>query len=230
MSLTELAAKSELPVSTAHRLVRELCDWGALERSSEGRYQIGPRLWQIGSLAPQYRNLRAVAVPYMEDLYEVTHENVALAVRDGSRALYLDHLSGRRSVGSARAVGQLAPLHATGVGKVILAFSEPDLLDSLLEGRLQRCTPYTIFTPDLLVESVKQTRQSQLGFSIQEMALGRCSVAAPIFAADERLVGSLAVVTRSSTDVKRLAPAVLAAAAKVTRTLPDRLSLADQPV
>jgi DNA-binding IclR family transcriptional regulator len=122
----------------------------------------------------------------------------------------------------------MAPLHATGVGKVILAFSEPDLLASLVQGRLQRCTPYTISTPELLIQSVNQTRESQLGFSIQEMAIGRCSVAAPIFGGDDRLIGSLAVVARSSTDVNRLAPAVLAAAAKVTRNLPDRLSPADQ--
>jgi DNA-binding IclR family transcriptional regulator len=222
LSLTELATKSKLPMSTAHRLIGELCDWGAVERNADGRYQIGPRLWQIGSLAPRYRTLRATAMPFMEDLYEVTHENVALAVRDGKRALYLDHISGRHSVGPVRPVGHLSPLHATGVGKVILAFSEPELLNSVLKHRLHRCTKYTIATPEKLIEAVNRTRQTQLGYSLEEMALGRSSVAAPIFGIGDVLVGALAIVVRSSADLSRLAPAVSAAANEVSRQLTAR--------
>jgi DNA-binding IclR family transcriptional regulator len=158
----------------------------------------------------------------MEDLYEVTHENVALAVRDGKRALYLDHISGRHSVGAVRPVGHLSPLHATGVGKVILAFSEPELLNSVLKHRLHRCTKYTIATPDKLIEAVNRTRQTQLGYSLEEMALGRSSVAAPVFGIGDVLVGALAIVARSSTDLTRLAPAVRAAAKDVSRQLTAR--------
>jgi DNA-binding IclR family transcriptional regulator len=228
LSLSELARRSDLPVSTAHRLLGELCDWGAVERSPEGRYQVGARLWQIGSLAPQYRNLRAVAVPYVEDLYEVAHENVALAVRDGKRALYLDHISGHGSVGTSQPVGRhVSPLHATAVGKIILAFSEPELLESILEDGLQRCTRYTIASPAQLIEAVEKTRGSRLAFSMEEMTLGRSSVAAPIFGPDGELVAALAIVARSSTDVRRLAPAVQAAALGVARTLTGRLPSVD---
>jgi DNA-binding IclR family transcriptional regulator len=219
MSLTELARASDLPVPTAHRLLGELCEWGAVERMPDGRYQIGLRLWQIGSLAPQLRNLRAIALPFMEDLYEVTHENVQLAVRDGKRVLYLDHISGRRSVGTLTKVAGRLPLHTTGVGKVILAFSEPELLESVLQDGLRRCTRYTITSPERLNEAVNHVRQTHLGFSVEEMTLGASSVAAPIFAANRALSASLAIVVRSSTDLSRLAPAVRAAALGVTRTL-----------
>jgi DNA-binding IclR family transcriptional regulator len=222
MSLTELATKSKLPVSTAHRLVGELCEWGALERSVDGRYQIGGRLWQIGALAPRYRTLRTTAVPYMEDLYEVTHENVALSVRDGKRALYLDNISGRRSTGPARPVGHRAPLHATAVGKVILAFSEPELLSSLLKHRLHRATRYTITAPGKLIEDVDRTRETQIGYSIQEMVLGRSAVAAPILGINGVLVAVLSIVSRPSTDLARLAPAVRAAATAVSQELTER--------
>src|SRR5438874_738161 len=76
LTLSEIARGSGLPVATAHRLVGELVEWGALERRSGGRYQVGLRLWEIGCLAPQQRDLRSVALPFMEDLYEATHENV----------------------------------------------------------------------------------------------------------------------------------------------------------
>jgi DNA-binding IclR family transcriptional regulator len=219
MSLTELARVSELPVPTAHRLLGELCAWGAVERFGDGRYQIGLRLWQIGSLAPEHRNLRAVGLPFLEDLYEVTHENVQLAVRDGKRALYLDHISGRRSVKIVTEVGGRLPLHATGVGKVILAFSEPELLQSVIGDGLERCTRYTITSPDRLTEAVKLVRATHIAFSMEEMTLGTTSVASPIFGPNRTIVASLAIVVRSSTDVRRLAPAVRAAALGVTRTL-----------
>lgn len=222
MSLTELATKSKLPVSTAHRLLGELCEWGALERNVNGRYQVGARLWQIGSLAPRYRTLRTTAVPYMEDLYEITHENVSLAVRDGRRALYLDNISGRRSSGPPRPAGHRAPLHTTAVGKVILAFSEPDLLSSILQHRLHRATRYTITSREKLSEEIKRTRESHVGYSIQEMVLGRCGVAAPILGINDVLVAVLTIVARPSTDLARLAPAVRAAGTEVSRQLTDR--------
>jgi DNA-binding IclR family transcriptional regulator len=230
MSLTELARTSNLPVPTAHRLLGELCGWGAVERIPDGRYQIGLRLWQLGSLAPQFRNLRAVALPFMEDLYEVTHENVQLAVRDDKRALYLDHILGRRSVGTVTKVGGRLPLHTTGVGKVILAFSEPELLESVLQDGLQRCTRYTITSPARLNEAVKHVRQTNLAYSMEEMTLGAASVAAPIFGPNRALLASLAIVVRSSTDLRRLAPAVGAAALGVTRTLTGMRPPVEYPV
>lgn len=222
LSLTELATKSKLPVSTAHRLLGELCEWGALERNVDGRYQVGGRLWQIGSLAPRYRTLRATALPYMQDLYEITHESVALAVRDNKRALYLDNISGRRSTSPQRPVGHRSPLHATAVGKVILAFSEPELLSALLKHRLHRCTRYTITTRAKLIEEVDRTRETQVGYSLEEMVLGRSSVAAPILGINGVLVAVLTIVARPSTDLSRLAPAVRAAATAVSRQLTER--------
>jgi DNA-binding IclR family transcriptional regulator len=219
MSLTELAQASDLPVSTAHRLLGELCEWGAVQRNVDGRYQIGPRLGQIGSLAPQSRNLRAIALPFMEDLHEVTHENVELAVRDGKHALNVNHILGRRSVGTMTEVAGLMPLHATGVGKIILAFSEPELLDAVVRDGLRRCTVHTITSPGRLIDAVNSVRRTHLAFCREEMSLGTSSVAAPIFDANGLLMASIAIVVGSSRDITRYAPAVRAAALGVTRAL-----------
>jgi DNA-binding IclR family transcriptional regulator len=219
MSLTELARASDLPLSTAHRLLSELCEWGAIERSSEGRYQVGPILGQIGALAPQGRNLRAIALPFMQDLHEATHENVQLAVRDGKHALNVNHILGRWPVGTMTEVAGRMPLHATGVGKIILAFSDPELLESVLRDGLPRQTKHTITSPGRLIEAINNVRQSHLAFAREEMSLGVSSVAAPIFDADRKLSASLAIVARSSRDTRRLAPVVRAAALGVTRTL-----------
>ncbi|MEU4672692.1 hypothetical protein AB0F91_33175 [Amycolatopsis sp. NPDC023774] len=67
---------------TADRLLAELVGWGALERT--GRYRIGLRLWQLGSQVPGGRELRDVALPFLQDPLQVTHE----IVHDEGRALY----------------------------------------------------------------------------------------------------------------------------------------------
>jgi DNA-binding IclR family transcriptional regulator len=226
MSLTQIAHEAELPVSTAHRLLNELVGWGAVERDREGRYHVGAKLAQIGSLAPRRPSLRELASPFMEDLHEVTHENVQLAVRDGRRALNINHILGRRSVGMMTQVAGHMPLHATAVGKVILAFSEPELLEALVGDGLQACTIHTITSPGRLIDAVRNVRRRHLAFAREEMSLGTSSVAAPIFDAEQRLAGAMAIVIGSTRDTTRFAPALRAATLGVTRALSQRAAVA----
>ncbi|BFO17310.1 hypothetical protein SHKM778_36980 [Streptomyces sp. KM77-8] len=125
LTLTDIGRRAGLSLSTAHRLVGELARWGALERDASGTYHVGLRLWELAALAPRGPALRQVALPYLEDLYEATHENVQLAVRDGREVVYTEWLSGRSAVGVHIRVGGRWPLHATGVGLALLAHSAP---------------------------------------------------------------------------------------------------------
>ena len=118
LTLSQIARRTGLPLSTAHRIVAELADWGALERDDEGRWHIGLRLWEVGSLCPRGQILREVALPYLQDLYEATHENIQLAVREGTELTFVERIAGHRSVELKTMVGTRFPLPATGVGMV----------------------------------------------------------------------------------------------------------------
>lgn len=222
LPLSELARLSGLPVATTHRLAAELVEWGALERLPDGRFQVGLRLWQVGALAPAQRDLRAVAVPFMENLYEATHENVQLAVRDGAEVLYLDKISGAASVDTITEVGGRAPLHATAAGKIILAFSEPELFAAVTANGLSRSTPYTITLPGVLARTLRKVQQTGVAYVLEERTFGASAVAAPVFGPDGTLVASLSVVVRSSKNVRALALAVRTAAFGVSRRLANR--------
>ena len=134
LTLTELSRRSGLPLSTTRRMALRLVRLGALERSSAGRYTVGMQLWEIASLAPRGHGLRQVALPYMEDLYEVTHQHVLLAVADGDEAVLVERISAHRAVDVLYRVGGRMPLTATGVGMVLLATCSPEEQDRLLEG------------------------------------------------------------------------------------------------
>src|SRR5438552_8836700 len=104
-TLSELARQVGLPLSTTHRLVAELVRWGGLERGADDRYRIGLHLTELAALSPRGLVLRDAALPYMEDLYEATHQNVQLAVRDGLEGVYVERIAGPRAVPVRTRVG-----------------------------------------------------------------------------------------------------------------------------
>jgi DNA-binding IclR family transcriptional regulator len=230
LSLGDLARISGLPVSTAYRLASELVAWGGLERAEPAGYRIGMRLWELGTLAARGGTLRDVALPFMQALYEATHENVHLAVRDGLEALYVDTISGHESVRTRSRRGGRLPLHATGVGKVLLAHAPPEVLSAVVARGMSRYTPYTVVAPGHLRRQLADVRRNGVAYAREEMTLGSLSVAAPVQTIDGTVVAALAVVlTQGRGDLRRLAPAVRTAAISTSRTLQERARLTVSP-
>lgn len=217
LTLTEIADRAGLPLSTARRLIAELERWGGLERQPDQRYRIGIRLWRIGSLAPRQRVLSDAALPVMQDLCEATQENVQLAVLDDGEALCIEKISSPRAVPTATHVGGRLPLHATGVGKVLLAFSPPDVLRAAVERGLSPSTRNTIVQPGRLAAALDTVREQHLAWSYEEMTLGAVSIAAPVRDATGRLRAALGIVTHSHLRLEQLAPAVRTAALGISR-------------
>ncbi|WP_115944896.1 IclR family transcriptional regulator [Amycolatopsis thermalba] len=217
LTLTEVATRSGLPISTARRLITELREWDGLERLEDGRYRIGMRLWTIGTLAPRQRGLREAALPYMHDLFQATQENLQLTVLEGTQALCIEKISSTKAVPTRTEVGGRLPLHATGVGKVFLAFSGQDLLRSVVEAGLARMTPHTITQPGRLAAALEEVRKTGVAYSYEEMTLGAVSVAAPVLGLDGRVRAALGIVAHSRAAVVRLAPAVRTAALGIAR-------------
>jgi DNA-binding IclR family transcriptional regulator len=218
LTLTEICRHAGLPLATGHRLIGELTGGGFLQRRPDGTYEIGIRLWRIGAQASAAAGLRELALPHMEDLYEVTHENVQLALLREGKALYLERLRGPRSVPIVTRVGAELSLHATGVGKVLLAFAAEEVAEKAIAEGLPAHTPHTITDPDRLRAHLREIRGRGFAVTREEMTLGSCSVAAPVRDADQRVAAALSIVARNSTaDPRRLAPAVVTAARALSR-------------
>jgi DNA-binding IclR family transcriptional regulator len=219
-SLSELSHHSGLPLTTTHRIVTDLLAWGALERTADGGLQIGLRLWQVASQAPRGLGLREVALPFMEDLYVATGENVQLAVREGSEAVYVERLTGRRSVRVLTRVGDRFALHATGVGLVLLAHAPAEVRTAVLERPLQAWTPYTITDPDVLRSTLAEVRRTGVAISSRQVTEDALSVACPLRGPGGDVVAALSVVVRYGTlSPQALVPAVRAAGNGISRAL-----------
>jgi DNA-binding IclR family transcriptional regulator len=219
LTLSELARRAGLPLATAHRLIGELQRWGALDRRPNGDYVIGRRLWDLGLLAPVQSGLRQAASPFLHDLYGATLATVHLAVRDGIEVLYVDRLAGHVSVPVVSKIGSRLPMHATGVGKVLLAYAPEDVVAAALNV-LTRVTPYTVTNPALLREQLRRARIDGYATTGDEMSLGASSVAVPVRGSGDEVVAALGIVVPDlRRERPRLVSALQVAARGISRTL-----------
>lgn len=197
LTLTELAERASLPLPTAYRLAEECLRWGGLERRRDGSYQLGLKLWKLGLRYPDARELRQIAVPVLQDLYELTHESVQLAVLDGLRAIYLQRIAGRRPVPERTHLGRRVPLHCTGAGLVLLAHGCPSLLADVLAETPERHLPATMTTDDELRPRLAAIRAAGLVQTRDEYVLGAASTAAPVRDADGDVVAAVSLLAPS---------------------------------
>ena len=222
LTLSELARRADISLPTAHRRAAELVAWGALERGPNGSFHIGLRLWEVASLAPRGLALREAAMPFLEDLYEVSRENVQLAVREGLELVFVERIAGRHAVPVLTRVGGRFALHATGVGLVLLANAPAEVQEAVLTAPLHAYTKKTITDPVRLRETLDAVRRNGYAVSDGQVTLDALSVAAPITGRDG-VVAAVSLVVRTETaQPAALAPLVMAAGRGIARTLEPR--------
>jgi len=216
--LTEIAARTGLAKTTAFRLCADLVRLGLLERDGE-TYRLGGRLFELGSLVPRRLDLREAALPFLQDLFEATHETVHLGVREGHEVVYIERIHGHQALSLPSRIGGRLPLSCTGVGKALLAFSGSELVDEVLAAPLPRLTPHSVTDAARLRTLIEQIQVSGLAYEEQEAALGVSCIASPVFDGPTA-VGALSVaVPRARYHPAQLAPAVRTAALGLSRVL-----------
>lgn len=219
LTMSAVARRAQLPLATTHRLLAELHRGEAVVRGEDGRYAIGRRIWDAGLLAPAQAGVRQIASPFLNDLYAATLATVHLAERDGTQVLYLDRVSGRATVPILSTIGSRLPMHATGVGKVLLAHAPRAVQESVLTS-LTQITPYTITAPGRLREQLRRVHRDGYAHTAEEMSLGACSVAVPIRNPEQRVIASVGIVVPTlGANRLRLVAALNVAAQSIGRSL-----------
>ncbi|MDI3403211.1 IclR family transcriptional regulator [Streptomyces cavernicola] len=220
LTLADLTRDTGLPHATVRRHVHELLSAGALERGEDGRFTVGLRLWQLGTLAPLSLPLRTVALPFMEDLHTALDEHVQLAVRDGDHAVLIERFSSRRAISIVSQVGQHLPLHCSAVGKVLLAHASEETISRVADSRLRRFTDRTITDPVELRQVLAECRSTGFGISREELSVNADSVATRILNSQGNVVAALSVVVRTgSVNLSTVRPSVITAGLSVSRCL-----------
>ncbi|WP_432990234.1 IclR family transcriptional regulator [Dactylosporangium sp. CA-233914] len=227
LSLADLVRETGLPHATARRLVLELEEAGAIDRCADGRFAIGVRLWQLGTLAPRTESLRILAKPFMDDLYTALRQHVQLAVLDDDHAVIIERMSAPHAVNLVSEVGGRLPLHCSGVGKVLLSHTDHAFIDRILAGPLPTFTAQTNVNPPSLRREIAACRRTGTAMVRGELTVGADSVATRIVDRDGRVVAALSVVVRTgSVRPQATVPSVVASGLGISRALGWRPGIA----
>lgn len=225
LSLSEISRRSGVPLTTTHRIVAELHEWGALERDGSGSYRIGLRLWEVAALAPRSVGLQRIALPFMQDLYETTHRGVHLAVREKDEVLFVERFVSPETARDERPrVGGRYAMHATAVGLVLLAHAPTDLQEEVINGPLETFTSWTTSSPRELRQMLADVRRDGYAVSERQINPEYVSVAAPIYGPDDTVVAALSlIVSHTEPHGPNVGHLVQATARGISRALGARM-------
>jgi len=220
-SLSSIARRSGLPLTTVHRLVHDLEKEAVLVRGADGDYEIGRRIWALGTLASVHAELRELALPYMEDVFALGNDAVQIAVLDGLRCLIVDRIAGSRTMSVLSKPGTRLPLHATGVGKVLLAYGGRELNEAVLT-TLDRYTEKTITDTATLNEQLHAIKLHGFAITYAELVKGATSVAVPVRGKAGKVIAALGVVLPSANaEPQRMVTVLQVTAAALSKKLVD---------
>ncbi len=181
--LTDIALQVGLPASTAHRLLNTLEQAGFVRRDPQlGVWHIGPKTFAIGNAFLDSRDVVAQARPYMKRLMEQAGETVNLAVENGGQIVYVAQVECTEMMRMIVRLGSRAPIHASAVGKAIMAWMQESQVERFLWYHgLQRLTPQTITTMAEMKSNLAEIRQRGYAYDLEEHKVGLHCVSSAIF-------------------------------------------------
>jgi len=228
VTLSDLAMQVGLAPSTTHRLLNTLEQRGFVQQDVElGRWHIGVQAFHIGNAFVNGRDFVAQSRPFLVRLMEECGETANLGVEDEGEAVMLAQVQCREMMRMMVPLGSRAPMHASGVGKALLARMSDEEVGAILHRRgLAAITEHSIRTPESLRKELERTRARGWAYDNEEHALGLLCVAATLHDEHGQAVAAISLSgPRSRIPDERvsvLGRLVADIAADATRTLGGR--------
>lgn len=223
--LVQLAGETDLPPSTAHRVLHTLCKAGyAAQEKASGRYRLTAKLLEVSRQGVVSRSLREAALAPLSHLRDETRESAHLAVLDQGLVVTVESfMSTERNLIECR-VGERMPVHCSSVGKCLLAYLSETALSRLFgEITLTRHTPHTLCDTEGLQQDLATVRARGYALDWDEHEVGIRCMAAPVRDAAGKVVAAAGISGPSARiteeTLPRLAQAVIDAADAISRAI-----------
>jgi IclR family pca regulon transcriptional regulator len=203
--VTEMARYLGLSKAAVHRILITCEYYGLIEKTSQRRYRLGPRVLELGNVYRFDRRFIEKAEPAMRRLAEHTQSTVHLGVLEGRDVLELHRCSAAKAVRFTASPRFRMSVHATGLGKVLLATGEPGLFEQVIGDRVQlkQFTQHTITRPDKLRQELETVATQGYAVADQEATIGCRCLAVPI----RDRIGSIRAALSISNTVETLSGA-----------------------
>lgn len=229
LRLQDIAQRVDMPASTALRFLNTLMQCGYARQDAENlRYSLTLKFMHIGSLVSSQISIRDVARPYLANLAQKCNESVCLAIEQDMEIVYIDVIDGPDGMLKiTQRIGKLAPIHSTGIGKLMLLNYDLKQLDHIIEKKgLKALTPNTITSKDELLQELDKIKQRGYALDDEECELGARCLSAGIKDYTGKYVAGISVsgpTTRMTMEyIEQIKDIVIETADKVSRELSYR--------
>ena len=191
----EISDRLKLNKSTIHRLLAVLERNRYVERDLDsGRYRLGLKLVELGSIALSRFDLHSAAKPFIERLASETGETAHLGILRQTEVISLVNAEGHHSVRTPSTVGRRSPVHCTSLGKVLLAFqTQPFIEEFLRSHRFTHYTDHTIRSASQFRTELKKVRNHGFAIDNEEFEHGLKCVGAPVRDHSGRVIAAISI-------------------------------------
>lgn len=196
MRLRDISLKSNLPQSTVLRLLNTLfyCDY-VIQDQGTTKYSLSLKFCQLANQINAKFNIRDILKPFLVELSEKFKESSCLAIEDNMEVTYIDTVEGPdRILQTMQRIGKKAPMHCTGVGKILLLnYTEEDLKKFIKFKKLEKLTTNTITNLDKLIIELKKVKSQNYAVDNEECELGARCIAVPVIDYSKKIVAAISV-------------------------------------
>lgn len=233
-SADELAARLELPPSTCYRYLKSLHQAGLLARVGSGSYVVGPRVLALDRVSRVSDPVYSVGSTVVAALSRRTGYSALLSVLYSDSVMCVQQVATEDAPPDLFGRGQQRPLVAGATANIILAHLPPHQLRSVFARQGERIAAAGLGEDwDTLRAKLAEIRAQGWSFSAGEFRAGIAGLAAPLFNKDGEVLGSIALATSTKStrlqEFQALAPAVMKAAAEISRGIAESSDVVDLP-
>jgi DNA-binding IclR family transcriptional regulator len=194
LSLSEICGRLRLHKTTAHRSLMVLERSALIERTCENRFRLGLRLYELGYRAVEQIDLFSRINPLVRRLAAAVGETVHVGVLQKTSIVYLDRFESNRKGCRISGIGASNPVYCTALGKAMLAFQPPEVLERIVsEIRFVRYTEKTITSKVALLNALEGVRRRGYAIDDEEIVAGVRCVGAPILDENDRAIAAVSV-------------------------------------
>ena len=195
ITYSEIVTALKLPKSSVHRILKDLTELGYLNFNPETKRYFGSlRLAALGAEIMSNFQLRDHVRPHLLELHKETEHTTNLGVLDGVMGVFVDKIESEDfGIKLFSEIGKTFPLHCTGLGKTLLAFSSNDVVSKLLKAPLKAMTEKTITDPDVFKKELTLIKDQGYARDNEEITRGIICVAAPIFGFNREMICAISL-------------------------------------
>ncbi len=195
LELHQIAKVMEMPKSSAFNLLHTLMQQKYIRKPDNSpRYQLGLKLFEVGSAAVNHVDVTTVIRQYMTDIYRACNETMHCGILSGLDVLYIDKMESTQSIRMSSHVGVRMPLHATAMGKAFLACFSDSEVRSLYQGiQLASLTVHTITDMEELLRQLQIIRQTGYATETEESNLNVSCIGVAILGRDDKPAYALSI-------------------------------------